>query len=119
VPQSPCELLEKKLVPHDMKGGKGHDPLDQSLQEAVAGVEATQEVQHQGTVSHRLTEVTEGVRQALRLAVVLTHREVPLRELVELGVEVKGPSILVPEELFLEGEPRLTAHVCMVADDVL
>jgi hypothetical protein len=38
---------------------------------------------------------------------------------VELGVEVKGPSIPVPEELFLEGEPLLTARVCLVADDVL
>jgi hypothetical protein len=38
---------------------------------------------------------------------------------MELGVEVKGPSVLVPEELFLESEPRLTARVCLVADDVL
>jgi hypothetical protein len=34
------ELLEEKLVPHDMEGGKGHDPLDESLQVAVAGAEA-------------------------------------------------------------------------------
>jgi hypothetical protein len=32
---------------------------------------------------------------------------------------VKGPSVPVPEELFLEGEPGLTTHVCLVADDVL
>jgi hypothetical protein len=38
---------------------------------------------------------------------------------VELGIEMKGPSVLVPEELFLEGEPRLTARVRLVADDVL
>jgi hypothetical protein len=38
---------------------------------------------------------------------------------VELGVEVKGPSVPVPEELFLESEPRLTARVRLVADDVL
>jgi hypothetical protein len=38
---------------------------------------------------------------------------------VELGVEVKSSSVSVPEELFLEGEPRLTAHVRLVADDVL
>jgi hypothetical protein len=37
---------------------------------------------------------------------------------VELGVEVKGLSVKVPEELFLEGEPRLTARVRLVADDV-
>jgi hypothetical protein len=40
-------------------------------------------------------------------------------ELVELGIEVKGPSVPVPEELFLESKPRLAACVCLVADDVL
>jgi hypothetical protein len=38
---------------------------------------------------------------------------------MELGVEVKGSSIPVPEELFLESEPRLMARVRLVADDVL
>jgi hypothetical protein len=109
------ELLEEKLIPHNMEGGKRHDPLDQSLQVAVEGAEATQEVQHQGTVRYRLAE---GIRQALHLAVVLPHGEVPLRELVELGIEVKGPSIPVPKELFLESEPRPTAPVRLVADDV-
>ena len=38
---------------------------------------------------------------------------------MELGIEVQGASVPVPEELFLEGEPRLTARVRLVADDVL
>jgi hypothetical protein len=38
---------------------------------------------------------------------------------VELGVEVKGPSVSVLEELFLESKPRLVARVRLVADDVL
>jgi hypothetical protein len=38
---------------------------------------------------------------------------------VELGVEMKSSSVLVPEELFLEGEPRLTARVRLVTDEVL
>ena len=38
---------------------------------------------------------------------------------MELGVEVKGPSVPVPAELFLEGELRLAARVRLVADDVL
>jgi hypothetical protein len=38
---------------------------------------------------------------------------------VELGVKVEGTSISVPEELFLEGEPCLSAHVCLIANDVL
>ena len=86
---------------------------------AVARTEATQEVQHQGTVHHWLTEIAEGVRQAFHLAAVLLHGEVPLGELVKLCVEVKGPSIPVPEELFLESEPRLATHVCLVTGDVL
>lgn len=46
-------------------------------------------------------------------------RRDPLRELVELYVEVESPSILVPEELFLEGESRLSTCVRLAADDVL
>ena len=113
------ELLEEKLVPHDMEGGKGHDPLDERLQVAIAGAKATQKVQHQGTVGHRLAEVAEGVCHALHLAAVLPHGDVPMKELVELGVEVEGPSVLVPEELFLKGEPHLLARVRLVAKDVL
>jgi hypothetical protein len=66
---------------------------------AVAGAEATQKVQHQGTIRHWLAEIAEGVRQAFHLAAVLLHGEVPLGELVELGVEVESPSVPVPEEL--------------------
>jgi hypothetical protein len=43
----------------------------------------------------------------------------PLREQVELGIKVDGSSVPVPEELFLEGEPRLAARVRLVTDDVL
>jgi hypothetical protein len=60
-----------------VEGGEGHIPLDESLQVAVAGVEATQKVQHQCTVDDGLTEVEEGVRHALHLATILTHGEVP------------------------------------------
>jgi hypothetical protein len=67
------KLLEEKLIPHCMEGGKRHGPLDESLQMAVAGAEATQEVQHQGTFHHRLAKITEGVCQTLHLAAVLPH----------------------------------------------
>jgi hypothetical protein len=113
------ELLEEKLILHRMEGAEGHGPLDESLQVTVAGAKATHEVQHQGAVCHRLTEIAEGVLPVLHLAAVLPHVEIPLGELVELGVEVKSSSVPVPEELFLEGEPHLMAHVCLVADDVL
>jgi hypothetical protein len=102
-----------------MECGKGHGPLDESLQVTVAGDEATQKVQHQGAFGDRFAEVTEGVHHALHLAAILPHRVILLRELVELGVEVEGLSVPVPDELFLEGEPCMSAHVCLVADDVL
>jgi hypothetical protein len=38
---------------------------------------------------------------------------------VELCVKVQGASVLVREELFLEGKPRLMARVRLVMDDVL
>jgi hypothetical protein len=113
------ELLEEKLVSHDVEGGEGHTPLDESLQVAVAGAEATQEVQHQGTIGDWLAEVAERVCQALHLAAVLSHGEVPLREQVELGVEVERPRTPIPEELVLESEPRLARSVRLIADDVL
>jgi hypothetical protein len=47
---------------------------------AVAGAEATQEVQHQGAIGNWLTEIVERVSQALHLAAVFSHGEVPLRE---------------------------------------
>jgi hypothetical protein len=102
-----------------VEGGEGHALFDESLQVAVARAEATQEVQHQGTIGNWLTEVAERVSQALHLAAVFSHGEVPLREQVEPGVEVERPRIPIPEELILESEPRLARSVRLIADDVL
>jgi hypothetical protein len=113
------ELLEEKLVPHGVEGGEGYAPLDENLQVAVAGAEATQEVQHQGTIGNWLAEIAERVSQTLHLAAVFSHGEVSLREQVELGVEVERPRIPIPEELVLESEPRLASSVRLIADDVL
>jgi hypothetical protein len=71
------ELLEEKLVPRGVEGGEGHAPLDESLQVAVAGAEATQEVQHQGTIGNWLAEIAERVSQALHLAAVFSPRRGP------------------------------------------
>jgi hypothetical protein len=99
------ELLEEKLVANGVEGGEGYNPLNESLQVAVARTEATQKVQHQGTVGDGLAEVAERVRHALHLAVVFSHGEIPLRELVKLGIEVRclrpeppGSSGTVPRE---------------------
>jgi hypothetical protein len=49
-----------------------------------------------------------------------THsRRGPLREQVELRVEVERASFPVPEELLLECDPRLVSRALLVADDVL
>jgi hypothetical protein len=109
------ELLEEKLVPHNMEGGKRYGSLDKSLQVVVPGAEVMEKVQHQGAVGDRLAEVTERVCHALHLAAVFVHGEFPLREQVELGVEVERPSLPIPEELVLESEPRLTGCVCPAA----
>jgi hypothetical protein len=66
-----------------------------------------------------LAEVAERVCHALHLAAVLSHREIPLREQVELDVEMERPSLPIPEELALESEPRLVRLVRLVTDDVL
>jgi hypothetical protein len=111
--------LKEKLIPHDMEGGKRHSPLDESLQVVVPGAEATKKVQHQGVVDDSLAEITKRVRHALHLAAVVVHGEFPLREQVELGVEVEHTSLPIPEELILENEPRLTGDVRPIRDDVL
>jgi hypothetical protein len=92
------ELLEEKLVADDVEGGEGHDPLDESLKVALAGVETTKKVQHQCMVDDGLAEVAERVHHTLHLAAVLTHGEIPLREHVELSVEVEHTSLPVLEE---------------------
>jgi hypothetical protein len=103
----------------DVEGGEGHDPLDENLQVVVAGAEATQKVQHQGTVDDGHTEVVDRVCHVLHFAAVFSHGETPLREPVKLGIEVERLSLPVPEELSLESEPHLASSVCLVADDVL
>jgi hypothetical protein len=113
------ELLEEKLIPHRMEGGERHSPLDESLQVTVAGLRP------RGRFSTKVRSATGSARSRRESARPFICRQYsptsrsPLVELVELGVEVKSSSVPVPEELFLEGEPRLTARVRLVADDVL
>jgi hypothetical protein len=102
-----------------MEGGKRHGPLDESLQVAVPGVEATKKVHHQGAVGDRRAEITERDRHALHLAAVFFHEEFRLREQVELDIEVERSSLPIPEEMVLESEPRLTGGVRLITHDVL
>jgi hypothetical protein len=73
------ELLEEKLVPRGVEGGEGHGPLDESLQVAVAGAEATQEVQHQGTIGNGLAEIVESQADPSSGGSILPRRGPPER----------------------------------------
>jgi hypothetical protein len=113
------ELLEEKLVPRGVEGGEGHAPLDESLQVAVAGLRPRRRF------STKVRSTTGSPRSRRESARPFIWRQYsptersPLREQVELGVEVECPSIPIPEELVLESEPRLARGVRLVADDVL
>jgi hypothetical protein len=106
------------LVVDDVKSGDGQGPLDESLQVVVAGAEATQKVQHQGTVGDRLTDVAE--RVACPSSGGSTRSRIgPLREQVERRVEVERPSLPIPDELLLKGDPSLASGALLVANDVI
>jgi hypothetical protein len=68
--------------------------------------EATDDVEYQRTVVDRFSKVSEGVGHVLEAAAVLRDGQVPLTEVAELGVEMEGASLLIPEELILEGKPN-------------
>jgi hypothetical protein len=68
--------------------------------------EATDDVEYQRTVADRFSEVSEGVGHVLEAAAVLRDGQVPLTEVAELDVEMEGASLLIPEELILEGKPN-------------
>jgi hypothetical protein len=68
--------------------------------------EAADDVEYQRTVADRFSKVSEGVGHVLEAAAVLRDGQVPLTEVAELGVEVEGASLLIPEELILEGKAK-------------
>ena len=88
------ELLKEKLISHDMECGKWH-----------GGGSTSRYGPPSASRGHG------GSPPGLHLAIVLPHGGVPLREPVELGVEVQGVSVLVTEEVYLEGERRAMACV--------
>jgi hypothetical protein len=67
-----------------------------------AGVEAPQDVEHQDTIVHRVSEVTKSIGLGLHLPAVLANGEVPLLEVAEGGVELESPGLGVPKELALK-----------------
>jgi hypothetical protein len=67
--------------------------------------ETANDVEHQRALSDGLAEITQGVRHVLEAPAVVGDRQVALAEVTELGVEMEGTGLLVPKELFLEGEP--------------
>jgi hypothetical protein len=66
-----------------------------------------------------LADVAEVVSHLLHLAAVVVDAQITLHEESKLGVEVKGVSLTVAEELLLEGNPELLSSVVAVASGLL
>ena len=54
---------------------------------------------------HRLAKIAERVGHTLHLPEVISHGEVTLEEVAEVGVEEEGASLPIADELFLDAEP--------------
>jgi hypothetical protein len=75
-----------------VEGGEGHDPLDESLQVVVAGAEATQKVQHHGTVDDGTLRSWREYDMSFILRQYSPTEGHPERT-DETGVEVERPSL--------------------------
>jgi hypothetical protein len=85
----------------------------------VPNVHPLKNVEDEGTIRHRLVEVTEGIGLALHLPTVVVDVQVTLDEVSTHDVEVESTGLTVYEELLLDGNPRLTGCATMLMDDVL
>jgi hypothetical protein len=70
-------------------------------------VQISKNVEDEVVVGDHTTEIVEGVGHALHLAIVVTHREVTLDEVVQRGVKVKRTCLAVADELLIKSEPHL------------
>lgn len=82
-------------------------------------VEATEDVEHEDSVTDGVAEVVKGIRETLHPPTVLPHRQVALLKGAEGGVEAKGPGLGIAQELPLESNPGLTGGATVSADDIL
>jgi hypothetical protein len=82
-------------------------------------VRAPKNIEDEVAVGDGAAEVAQGVRHALHLVTVVTHREVTLYEVAEHGVEVKYACFSFDDELVLDRVPDLARSNAKLLDDVL
>lgn len=87
---------------------RGELGIDDELDVAVLGVEASDQIEHLARLGHRLADVTEVVEKLLEVGGVLGHGEVTLLETAEFGLVVDDVlDLVVVEDAFdisLDGE---------------
>jgi hypothetical protein len=82
-------------------------------------VQPPKNIEDEVAVGDGAAEVAQGVRHALHLVTVVTHREVTLDEVAERGVEVKYACFSVDDELVLDRALDLARGNAKLLDDVL
>lgn len=112
------DLLEEELIADGGEGGEQVGTAEMDVDVVVPLVEATKQVQDQGAVTDDLTKINEIIGHHLELLTVVVDREINLSEGVEIGIKVESVSLLVAEEVLLDGDPR-AACVGVVGDDRL
>jgi hypothetical protein len=101
------------------EGGEGPLASDDVSHEQEPLVEAPQNVEHEGPVIDRFTEVGEGVSHALQLATVVVDGEVSLGQIAELSIKEQSSGLTVPKELLHNSEPGSPGRDAIVrVDDV-
>lgn len=109
------ELLKDEVVADLVEGQEWDRVNDPNVKKIVALVEATEKVEDARAIKDSLPEVTEGDHHALHLARVLGDREVPLDEGPKGYVEVHSASLMVVEQLLLDGDLGLTNSATTLA----
>jgi hypothetical protein len=102
------DLLEDEIIVDVGEGGEHLRALEVDLHVGKFLIHATQHVQDEGTVVDDLTKITKSINHPLHLATIVTDGEIALHENTKLGVEEKGTSFVIAEELLLDGQPGTT-----------
>ena len=93
------ELLELEVVAHLEEGGQGMRAPELATEGGVLLVEAAENVEDQCAVRDVLAEVTKGISHVLEPLAVVRDGEITLDKVMELSIEVEGPSLSVTKKL--------------------
>jgi hypothetical protein len=105
------EFLQNKILADIEEGGEGSSAAKQGADVSEALVEAADHVEDEGAVGDDFAESAEVVGHLLETAAVLGDGEVALDEVAEPRLKLDGAHLPVPEELGLDGEPRVLGRV--------